>query len=487
VSALHELTLAEVSDALAHRRVSAVEVLDAQLARIFQVEPRVQAFLRVDEPGARAAASASDTRRAAGQALGPLDGVPVALKDNLLTRGLETTAGSKILSGYVPPNDATVTTRLRNAGAVLLGKTNLDEFAMGSSTESCPFHLTQNPYALDRVPGGSSGGSAAAVAAREVFGALGSDTGGSIRLPAALTNVVGFKPTWGRVSRSGVVAYASSLDQVGPLGRTVTDVALLLQAIAGHDAADATSSSLPVPDYAKALTGSVKGLRIGLPREYEVEGMDPHVLASVKAAAKGLEAQGATLVELSLPHTGAALAAYYLIACSEASSNLGRYDGVRFGHRAAGVKNLRELYVKSRSEGFGDEVKRRIMLGTFALSAGYHDAYYVKAQQVRTLIRRDFEQAFTRCDVVLSATSPVPAWKQGEKLDDPLALYLMDVLTIPCNLAGLPGVSVPMAPTSAGLPTGLQLLGRPFDEQTVLNVALAWERETSYFRRAPEL
>jgi aspartyl-tRNA(Asn)/glutamyl-tRNA(Gln) amidotransferase subunit A len=487
VSALHELTLAEVSAALREKKVSAVEVLDAQLARISQVEPKVQAFLRVDEAGARAAAVASDTRRAAGLARGPLDGVPLALKDNLLTRGLETTAGSKVLAGYVPPNDATVTTRLREAGAVLLGKTNLDEFAMGSSTESCPFHLTQNPYALDRVPGGSSGGSAAAVAAREAFGALGSDTGGSIRQPAALTNVVGLKPTWGRVSRSGVIAYASSLDQVGPLGRTVTDVALQLQVIAGHDPHDATSSDVPVPDYAAALTGKVKGLRIGLPREYVVEGMDPHVVASVQAAAKTLESLGATLVEVSLPHTSAALAAYYLIASSEASSNLGRYDGVRFGHRAAGVKNLRELYVKSRSEGFGDEVKRRIMLGTFALSAGYHDAYYVKAQQVRTLIRRDFEQAFTRCDVVLSATSPVPAWKQGEKLDDPLALYLMDVLTIPCNLAGLPGLSVPMAPTRDGLPTGLQVLGRPFDEQTVLDVALAWERETSYFRRAPEL
>ncbi len=487
MSALYELTLAEVSLALAQRRVSASEVLDAQVARLGAVEPRVQAFLRIDEAGARAAATASDARRSAGQSLGPLDGVPVALKDNLLTRGVETTAGSRILSGYVPPNDATVTTRLKQAGAVILGKTNLDEFAMGSSTESCPFHLTQNPYALDRVPGGSSGGSAAAVAAREVFGALGSDTGGSIRQPAALTNVVGLKPTWGRVSRSGVIAYASSLDQVGPFGRTVTDVALQLKVIAGHDPADSTSSDAPVPDYAAGLTGSVKGLRIGLPREYEVAGMDPHVLASVKAAAKTLQGLGATLVELSLPHTGAALAAYYLIASSEASSNLGRYDGVRFGHRAEGVKTLRELYVKSRSEGFGEEVKRRIMLGTFALSAGYHDAYSVKAQQVRTLIRRDFEQAFGVCDVVLSATSPVPAWKQGEKLDDPLALYLMDVLTIPCNLAGLPGVSVPMAPTSAGLPTGLQVLGRPFDEQTVLNVAHAWERETSYFRRAPEL
>ncbi len=487
MTAWHSLTLAEVSAQLAQGAVSAVELVHDALARLAAVEPRVQAFLRVDEAGALRAAEASDSRRRAGHARGPLEGVPLALKDNLLTEGLETTAGSRILSGFIPPHDATVTRRLREAGAVILGKTNLDEFAMGSSTESCPFHLTANPYALDRVPGGSSGGSAAAVAAREVFGALGSDTGGSIRQPAALTNVVGLKPTWGRVSRSGVIAYASSLDQVGPVARTVGDAALLLEAIAGRDLEDATSADVEVPRYAALLQGRVKGLTIGLPREYVVDGMDPQVVEAVKAAAKIFESLGARVVELSLPHTSSALAAYYLIASSEASSNLGRYDGVRFGHRAKGVKSLRELYVKSRSEGFGDEVKRRIMLGTFALSAGYHDAYYVKAQQVRTLIRRDFEQAFASVDVILSATSPVPAWKQGEKLADPLALYLMDVLTIPCNLAGLPGLSVPMAPTREGLPTGLQLLGKPFDELTLLDTALAFERETGFSRRAPEL
>jgi aspartyl-tRNA(Asn)/glutamyl-tRNA(Gln) amidotransferase subunit A len=335
------------------------------------------------------------------------------------------------------------------------------------------------------VPGGSSGGSASAVAAGLCLGATATDTGGSIRQPAALTNTVGLKPTWGRVSRSGVVAYASSLDQVGPLTRTVADAAAMLQVIAGRDEDDATSADLPVPDYVKGLNDDVRGVRVGLPKEYLVEGMDPHVAAAVRDAAERLRLQGAIVSEVSLPHTRYALAAYYVIAPSEASSNLARYDGVRFGHRAEQVKSLKELYLRSRSEGFGDEVKRRIMLGTFALSSGYHDAYYVKAQQVRTLIRRDFDEAFASVDVILSATSPVPAWKLGEKLDDPLAMYLMDVLTIPCNLAGLPGLSVPMAPTPDGLPTGLQIIGRPFDEQTVLSVGHAWEQASHYGAAAP--
>ena len=478
-------TLSQCSQALARGEASSEEVTRACLARIAKLDGELGAFLSLDEAGALASAKAADARRTKGAALGPLDGVPLALKDNILTKGHVTTAGSKILDGFVPPYDATVTARLRDAGAVLLGKCNLDEFAMGSSTENSAFKPAHNPYAKDRTPGGSSGGSAVAVAARLAFGALGTDTGGSIRQPAALTNVVGLKPTWGRVSRYGVVAFASSLDQVGPLTRTVEDAAALLQVISGRDANDATSSDEAVPDFSARLGEGVKGLRIGLPVEYQVEGLDPEVDAAIREAANRFEAAGATLVPVSLPHTKYALAAYYVIAPSEASSNLARYDGVRFGHRAKAVKNLTELYEKSRAEGFGAEVKRRIMLGTFALSAGYHDAYYVKAQQVRTLIRRDFDEAFTKVDVVLSATSPVPAWKLGEKLDDPLKMYLMDVLTLPCNLAGIPGISVPAGFTKAGLPVGLQLLGRPFDEVTVLRAAAAFERETKHFERAP--
>jgi aspartyl-tRNA(Asn)/glutamyl-tRNA(Gln) amidotransferase subunit A len=475
VRSLLEASLSEVAERLQRRDVSAVEVTKACLARHAEVDGKVQAFLRVDAPGALAAAEKADA--VTGDERGPLHGVPVALKDNLNTAGLETTAGSRILQGFVPLTDATVTARLRAAGALIFGKANLDEFAMGSSTEASAFHPTRNPYALDRTPGGSSGGSAAAVASGQVFGALGSDTGGSIRQPASFCNVVGLKPTWGRVSRSGVIAYASSLDQVGPLARTVRDAALLLQAIAGKDEHDATSSSAPVPSFTASLEGGVKGLRVGLPREYFVEGMDPEVERAIREAAQTLRDAGATVEELSLPHTQYALAAYYLIATGEASSNLARYDGVRFGHRAKDVKQLRELYDRSRAEGFGAEVKRRIMLGTFALSAGYHDAYYVKAQRVRTLIARDFEAAFQRVDVVLSAASPVCPWRLGEKLDDPLAMYLMDVLTLPTNLAGLPGISVPTAKSSNGLPIGAQLVGRPFDEVTVLRAARALERE----------
>jgi aspartyl-tRNA(Asn)/glutamyl-tRNA(Gln) amidotransferase subunit A len=485
--ALTELTLLDASAKLARKEVSAVELTQACLDRITQVDPKVHAFLRVDTAGALTAARAADARYAQGAPLGPLDGVPVALKDNILTEGVETTAGSKMLSGFVPPYDATVTQRLRAAGAVILGKTNLDEFAMGSSTESSAFGVTKNPWKLTHTPGGSSGGSAAAVAARECFGALGSDTGGSIRQPAALTSTVGLKPTWGRVSRSGVVAYASSLDQVGPLGRTVRDVAALYGAIAGVDPSDGTSAERPVPPWEQGLEDGVKGLRIGLPREYFVEGMDPEVAQAVRVAAKRLETLGATIVDISLPHTRFALAAYYVLATSEASSNLARYDGVRYGHRSVDATSLRDVYRNSRSEGFGPEVKRRILLGTFALSAGYADQYYVKAQKVRTLLKRDFETAFDNVDVVLSATSPAPAWPLGEKLADPLAMYLMDVLTLPCNLAGLPGLSVPCGFTKEGLPMGLQVMGRAFDEATVLRVGRAYEREFDFATRAPEL
>lgn len=474
--------ISELANQLAARSVSSEEITRAALQRIAETDAKLGAFLRVDEAGAIAAAKASDARSTK---LSALDGVPVALKDNILTAGVETTAGSKILSGFMPLRDATVTARLKAAGAVIIGKTNLDEFAMGSSTESSAFKKTHNPYALDRVPGGSSGGSAAAVAAGQVFGALGSDTGGSIRQPAALCNVVGLKPTWGRVSRSGVIAYASSLDQVGPLGRSVEDCALLLQAIAGRDVDDATSSDAPVPSF--SVEGGVKGLRIGLPREYFVEGMDPEVASAIREVAKSLEDAGATVREVSLPHTKHALAAYYVIAPAEASSNLARYDGVRFGHRAKDVKQLRDLYERSRAEGFGSEVKRRIMLGTFALSAGYHDAYYVKAQQVRTLIRRDFDSAFADVDVILSAASPTPAWKLGDKQNDPLAMYLMDVLTLPCNLAGLPGLSVPAAKSSGGLPIGAQLIGRAFDEVSLLRTARVIEASRDLVNWRPSL
>ena len=478
-----ERSLSALSEALASGACSSEEVTRACLAQIRATDEKVGAFLLVDEAGALAAAKASDARK---QKRGPLDGVPVALKDMILTAGLETTAGSMILSGFVPPHDATVTARLKAGGAVILGKTNLDEFAMGSSTESSAFKKTHNPYALERTPGGSSGGSAAAVAARQCFGTLGTDTGGSIRQPAALCNVVGLKPTWGRVSRSGVVAFASSLDQVGPLGRTVRDAAMLLQGIAGKDEHDSTSADVAVPDFTAALESGVRGLKIGLPREYFVEGMDPEIAAATREAARTLEAAGAVVKDISLPHTKHALAVYYVIAPAEASSNLARYDGVRFGHRAKNVKQLSELYERSRAEGFGPEVKRRIMLGTFALSAGYHDAYYVKAQRVRTLIRRDFEAAFGEVDVILSAATPTCAWPLGEKLDDPLSMYLMDVLTLPCNLAGLPGLSVPTAKSSGGLPIGAQFLGRPFDEVTILRAARALERERSLTTWSPD-
>ncbi len=466
-------TIVEIGAGLAEKKTSAVELASEAVARSLHDE--FSAFLAVDEAGAMAAARASDERRARGAVLGPLDGVPVALKDNILTEGVVTTAGSKMLANFTPPYDATVTARLKAAGAVIIGKTNLDEFGMGSSTVNSAFKPTKNPFDPSRTPGGSSGGSAAAVAAGIVGGALGTDTGGSIRQPASFTGLVGLKPTYGRVSRAGVIAYASSLDQVGPLARTVQAAALLLDAIDGFAANDSTSSDAKKTAWRETLRSGVKGLRIGLPREYFVDGMDAEVDRSVRAAAKRLEALGASIVDLSLPHTKYALATYYVIAPCEASSNLGRYDGVRYGHRAADVKALKELYEKSRSEGFGPEVKRRIMLGTFALSSGYSDAYYRKAQQVRTLITRDFEQAFQSVDIVLSATSPVLPWRLDEKLDDPLAMYLMDVLTLPCSLAGLPGLSMPSGVSASGLPIGVQLLGRRFDEATLLRTAFALE------------
>ncbi|MCP3163111.1 Asp-tRNA(Asn)/Glu-tRNA(Gln) amidotransferase subunit GatA [Myxococcus qinghaiensis] len=480
---LTDLTMLELAEKLAAGQVSSVEATRACLERIQRVDPKIRAFLRVDEAGALAAAEASDARRKAGTPASPLDGVPVGLKDLFLTEGLETTAGSRVLEGFVPPLDATVVRLLREAGLPLLGKLNLDEFAMGSSNESSAYFPTHNPWDVTRTPGGSSGGSAAAVAAREVFGALGTDTGGSIRQPAAFTNTVGLKPTYGRVSRYGVIAYASSLDQPGPMTRTVADAAALLQILAQHDPKDSTSAPVKTPDYSAALEQGVRGLKLGVPREYFAQGMEEEVEASVRAALREYERLGATLVDVSLPHTQYALATYYLIAPAEASSNLARYDGVRYGLRAKDARGLKELYSLTRERGFGPEVKRRIMLGTYALSAGYYDAYYLRAQKVRTLIREDFTRVFQDVDALVAPISPVAPFKLGEKVDDPLSMYLMDVYTLPCNLAGVPGLSVPCGFTKAGLPVGLQILGRAFDEALLLRIARAFEREHDFFRR----
>ncbi|WP_223642838.1 Asp-tRNA(Asn)/Glu-tRNA(Gln) amidotransferase subunit GatA [Corallococcus sp. EGB] len=484
MSSLTDLSMLELAAKLASREVSSVEATRASLQRIAQVDPKVRAFLRVDEAGALKAAEASDARRKAGSPLSALDGVPVGLKDIFLTEGVETTCASRLLEGFVPPYDATVVRLLKEAGLPLVGKLNMDEFAMGSSNESSAYFPTHNPWDLTRTPGGSSGGSAAAVAAREVFGALGTDTGGSIRQPAALTNTVGLKPTYGRVSRYGVIAFASSLDQPGPMARTVGDTAALFQLIARHDPLDSTSADVETPDCLTGLEDGVRGLKLGVPREYFAEGMDPEVAGTLRASLEELEKLGATLVDVSLPHTKYALATYYLLASSEASSNLARYDGVRYGQRAKDARGLKELYTQTRGQGFGAEVKRRIMLGTYALSAGYYDAYYLRAQKVRTLIREDFTKVFQQVDAIVSPTSPVPAFKLGSKVDDPLSMYLMDVYTLPCNLAGLPGLSVPCGFTQGGLPMGMQLLGRPFDEARLLRIARAFEREHDFFRRA---
>lgn len=484
---LHELTLEEAQAALARKDASAAELTEAVLSRIATLDPQLNAYLRVDVEGARQQAKESDERRQAGTLRGPLDGVPIAVKDLICTQGVETTAASRMLAGWVPPYDATVVSKLKDAGAVIPGKLNLDEFAMGSSNESSAFGPVKNPWALDRTPGGSSGGSAAAVAARLCFAALGTDTGGSIRQPASFTGTVGLKPTYGRVSRSGVIAFASSLDQVGPMARTVRDAALVFDAITGHDPLDSTSLQAQAADSLSGIEDGVSPLRIGVPRALLSEGVDAEVAQAVEAALKAYEKLGATVKEVSLPHQQHATAVYYLVATAEASSNLARFDGVRFGHRAADAKSLLEMYLKTRSEGFGDEVKRRLMLGTYALSAGYYDAYYLKAQKVRALIRRDYEQAFTDVDVIMTPTAPTAAFRLGEKLDDPLQMYLADVFTIPANLAGLPALSLPCGFTHDGLPIGLQLTGRVLEEPLLLRAARAYEREHDWASRAPAL
>ena len=477
---IHELT-----DAYRRGDLTPTAVAEAYLARIDALDGRVGAYLTVVRDQALAAARESELRWRAGAPLGPLDGAPVALKDVLCTRGVRTTCGSKMLEGFVPPYDATVVERLRAAGAVILGKTNMDEFAMGSSTEHSAFHPTRNPWDLARVPGGSSGGSAAAVAGGLAAGGFGSDTGGSIRQPAAFCGVVGMKPTYGRVSRYGLIALASSLDQVGPFARDVRDAALLLGAVAGHDRRDATCIQAPVPDYVAELSKGVAGLTLGLPDEYFIDGMDPDVERAVRTAIEVLKELGARLERVSLPTTKHSLAAYYLILPAEASSNLARYDGVKFGLRVPG-RDLVEMESRTRAAGFGAEVKRRIMLGTYALSAGYYDAYYGKAQSVRTLVRREFAAAFARVDLIVAPTTPNVAFKHGEK-EDPLSMYLNDVFTIPGNLAGIPGISVPCGFSVTGLPIGLQVLGRPLDEPRVLRAAYAYEQATPWRSRRPEL
>ena len=481
-------TVAELSAALAAGTLTSVALTEAVISRTQAVEDRVQAFNSFDAADALAQARASDARRAAGQALGPLDGIPVGMKDVIAVRDQPLTASSKMLANFVSPYDATVTTRLRAAGVVLWGRLNMDEFAMGSSTENSATKQTANPHDLARIPGGSSGGSAAALAAGEAPATLGSDTGGSIRQPAALCGVVGLKPTYGLVSRFGLIAYASSLDQIGPFGRTVEDAAMLLQAIAGHDERDSTSFATPIPDYRAALTAKrERPWRIGIPKEYFGAGLDPEVAAAVQAAADYYRSLGAEIREVSLPHTEYALAAYYIIATAEASSNLARFDGVRYGHRSAEAENLLELYFKSRAEGFGSEVKRRIILGTYVLSSGYYDAYYGRAQKVRTLIREDFINVYRDVDVILTPTAPTPAFRRGEKSEDPLAMYLADIYTIGVNLAGLPAISVPCGFTAGGLPIGLQLIGQPFAEADLLACAHVYDLAHTTGKRTPNL
>ena len=482
---IQPLTIHRCHELLRNRDISAMELTEAVLERIAQVEEQVHAFVTVTDDDALRQASEADRRLSSGD-FTPLTGVPALIKDNMCTRGVPTTCSSRMLERFCPPYDATVVERLRDAGMVMVGKGNMDEFAMGSSNEHSAFGPTRNPWHLERVPGGSSGGAAAAVAAGEAVYALGSDTGGSIRQPAGFCNVVGLKPTYGRVSRFGLVAFGSSLDQIGPITNCVADAAVVMSYIAGHDARDSTSAPRPVPDYRRALRTDLEGLTLGVPREYFVEGMEPGVAAAVHAAIETLEGLGATVDrEVSLPSTRYALAAYYIIAPSEAMANLARYDGVKYGYSHQG-ESMWDAMERTREHGFGPEVKRRIILGTYALSAGYYDAYYLKAQKVRTLIRREFEETFARYDALVTPTSPTVPFKIGERVDDPLQMYLSDVCTLPINIAGIPGVSVP-AGFADGLPVGIQILGPPFSEEVVLRIAYAYEQATRWGQQRPTL
>jgi len=480
---MHSLTIGEAREQLANGEITATALVESVLARIDTVDDRVKAYLSLDRDGALAAAEQADKKEGSGV----LHGIPVAVKDVLCTQNMPTTCGSKILEGFISPYDATVIEKLHNAGAIILGKLAMDEFAMGSTNENCAYQVPENPWKAGYVTGGSSGGSAAAVAADLCFASLGSDTGGSIRQPASLCGVVGLKPTYGRVSRYGLVAFASSLDQVGPLTKDVSDCALMMNVIAGHDGRDSTSIRREVPDFSGSLTDGLQGVRIGVPREYFGEGLDPEVEKAVRNGIEILREAGAEIIDVSLPHTEYCVAVYYLIAPAEASSNLARFDGVRFGYRDMESNSLIDMYRQTRSHGFGDEVKRRILIGTYALSAGYYDAYYKKASQVRTLIKDDFSAAFTECDLVVSPVTPTPAWKIGENADDPLALYLSDILTISANLAGIPGLSVPCGFSSDGLPIGMQMQAAHFNEEILLKAAWNLEQRAGVKERHPTL
>jgi aspartyl-tRNA(Asn)/glutamyl-tRNA(Gln) amidotransferase subunit A len=483
---LASLTLHQASERLRKREFSSQELTGAVFDRIANVDGNICAYITLCRDLAMIQAKEADQRLAASPDSSPLLGIPLAVKDNFLVRGVRTTCASQILADFMPPYDASAISKLRTAGAVYTGKTNMDEFAMGSSAENSAFFPTHNPWNFNRVPGGSSGGSAAAVAADECIAALGTDTGGSIRQPAAFCGIVGLKPTYGRVSRYGIIAFASSMDQIGPMTKDVRDSALLLEAIAGYDTADSTSVKQPVPRYSDALTGEISGLRIGIPREFFVAGLQPAIQEAIHTAIRELENLGAVIMDISLPHTECAVAVYYIVATAEASSNLARYDGMRFGYRANG-KDLADTYMLSREQGFGTEVKRRILLGTYALSAGYYEAYYLKAQRVRELMRRDFDEAFAGCDVILTPATPTTAFGIGEKVDDPLAMYLSDVCTISANLAGIPALSLPCGFDEDGMPIGMQIMGKHFNESTVLRVAYAYEQQTKWHNKRPAL
>ncbi|MBW2631412.1 MAG: Asp-tRNA(Asn)/Glu-tRNA(Gln) amidotransferase subunit GatA [Deltaproteobacteria bacterium] len=482
----NQLTIHELQEKLRDGSLTSVEITESVYRRIASVEEKVHSYITLMEEVAIGQAREADRRIKEGNA-GELTGIPIALKDILCTEGVRTTCGSRILENFIPPYDATVVRKLKDAGAVFVGKTNMDEFAMGSSTETSWFGITKNPWDLERIPGGSSGGSAAAVAADECIASLGTDTGGSIRQPAALCGVVGMKPTYGRVSRFGMVAFASSLDQIGPVTKDVEDCAIMMNVISGHDINESTSVPTEVPDYRKFISRDIRGWTVGIPGEYFVEGIDPEIKAAADETIKTLEGLGAKCIEISLPHTEYCVAVYYIIAPSEASSNLARYDGVRYGFRATGGEDLLDMYKKTRSSGFGAEVKRRIMLGTYSLSSGYYDAYYKKASQVRALIRGDFDNAFKKCDVILTPTTPTPAFRIGEKVDDPLQMYLFDIFTLSTNLAGIPGISVPCGYTRNGLPMGVQFMANHFEEGKLLQIASAYEKNSKIERRRPGL